>query len=112
MSNIDKRSLEEKAFGGLLDTAAEGINDWCSNAIRKGVPKAMDWIANKSREIISTLSDLKKPEDRIKKAIQEAVTLGLEHKEWAMVEAMKKIEISEEQIQQVLKQVEEISFTV
>ena len=111
MSKSDKRSRGEKIWEDFLDTGTDTVTNWGIDAIRENLPKIMDGIVNKSREIISTSVDDEKGKEVILQINHDTFLKGIEcgekRKELALIWAMGKSGFNKMQIQQVLEQAQQ-----
>jgi len=100
----DEKSRKDKVVDSFLDTGTDSVIDWGNQFISENLPKTMNWTVAKIKEGISSIA--KKSETSIRssshKWIFEAIEIGEANKERAMLLAMKEMDLSEKQIQDIL----------
>ncbi len=107
MNGAEEKSRTEKMASDFLDTSTDSITNWGKDFINTNVPKIMDWTVTKIQETISSLVDNKKAKDEILVINQgtffKGIKKGEQRKEIALIWAMKKTGLDEEQIKHILE---------
>jgi len=108
MTNGDKANgskiRKDQMFDSFADTCQEAMTEWGNSFIKTNVPKMMDGVTARIRDVFSSIKNKSDSSIRasVCKAIQMGIEIGEENKEQAMIKAMINAGIKETQIRQIL----------
>ncbi|MHB1154044.1 MAG: hypothetical protein ACYCWE_20365 [Eubacteriales bacterium] len=108
MANDDKsnesRNRKDQMMESFVDTGTDSMTEWGNEFIKTNVPKIMDWITARIKELFSSIKNKSDSSisSSVRKAIQAGIEIGEKNKEQALIKAMVKDGIQEAQIRQIL----------
>jgi len=100
----ESKSRKDQMMDSFLDTSTESMTEWGNDFIKTNVPKTMDWITARIKDVFSSIKNKSDSSigASVRKAIQAGIEIGEENKEQAMIKAMMNSGIKEIQIRQIL----------
>ncbi len=102
--NKETKTRKDQMMDSFLDTGTDSMTEWGNEFIKTNVPKTMDWIVARVKEVFSSVKA--KGDNSIKSSVQKAIQVGIEigekNKEQAITQAMIKAGVSDTQIKQIL----------
>ena len=105
----NKLTRINKIKDNALDTATDTTIEWLNDYIKKNLPKLLTWSKNEIKNKLILFFEKKEPKIYIKNAIYDAIKIGEENKERALIKAMKESGVPEIEIKKIINVSKKIS---